>query len=358
MKSPFYDELVSLGAHWPADASRGPDHFGDPAAEYDAARRAAAVADRSFASKIELGGPDRVRLLHNLCTNDIKGLPPGRGCEAFVTNVQGKILAHVRVFAEAQSLWLDTVPGAAPALLAHFNRYVIMEKVELADRTGEFAQLLVVGPAAKRVVAAAAQRDVPELSDLEHVAVSLAGHACRLMNNDSLGLPAIELRLAAGNARPVWQAVWHAGQPLGLRAMGERAYETLRVEAGLPDYGVDIDDSNLPQEVGRDRRDISFTKGCYLGQETVARIDALGHVNRHLVGLAIPGQRAVPPAGSAISAADKVAGKVTSAVFSPALDCPIALGYVRRGLEKPGTEVVIDSAGTPVPASVRALPFR
>lgn len=359
MKSPLHDELAARGGQYSkTDDHAAPDDFGDPAAEYDAARSAAAILDRSALSKIELRGRDRAKFLHNLCTNDIKGLAAGRGCEAFVTTVQGKIMAYVRVFAGAESIWIDTVPGAAAALLAHFDRYLIMEKVEPADRTADFAQLLLVGPRAKAIVTAAAEGTIPDLHHLEHADVAISGETCRLSCNDALGVPGYELLMPAGCASTVWRRIWTVGQPISLKPAGERTYHVLRVEAGLPVFGEDIDDSNLPQEVGRDKLAISFTKGCYLGQETIARIDALGHVNRYLAGVAVPDHRDPPARGAGISSGGKSVGNVTSAAFSPALNSAIALGYVRRGFEKTGTELIIETPGQQLRAVVRALPFQ
>ena len=359
MNSPLRDLLLALGGQYAeADRSGTPRHFGDSRREYGTACHAAVVIDRSLVTKIELCGRDRARFLHNLCTNEDKGLPVGQGCEAFLTNVQGRILSYVRVLAGAESHWIDTVPGAAPTLLAHLTRYLITEQVELLDRTSDFAELLVVGPQAPSIVAAVIGSGAPELRDLGHVNTVIAGTSCQLIRNDSLSLAGYEFRVSVGQAAAVWQAIWQAGQPLGLRAMGDEAFEILRVEAGVPVYGADIDESNFPQEVRRDERTISYTKGCYLGQETVHRIWAMGHVNRYLVGLAVPGSSTPPTSGSVISAADKQIGKITSSVYSPSLNCPVALGYVRRGFEKPGGGVTIGSGETLLHASIRELPFR
>jgi folate-binding protein YgfZ len=358
MNSPLREEFVSIGGQFAEPDAAVTDHFGDPVAEYEAARTAVAILDRSPLSKIEVGGRDRAKFLHNLCTNDIKGLNPSRGCEAFFATVQGKVMAHVRVFAAAESIWIDTVAGAATALLAHFDRYLIMEKVEVADRTGQFAQLLLVGPRAYDVVSAAMESTISEMRPLEHVEVSIAGTTCRLICSTSLGIAGFELLVPAGNAVNIWRHIWHIGHPLGMKPAGEQAYHILRVEAGLPVFDVDIDDSNLPQEVGRDSLAISFTKGCYLGQETIARIDALGHVNRHFVGLAISGASELPASGTPISFGGKSVGHVTSAAFSPARQSSIALGYVRRGFQKPGTELIIDSPSQGFRAVVHSLPFQ
>jgi folate-binding protein YgfZ len=293
-----------------------------------------------------------------LCTQDVTGLAAGHGCEAFLTSVQGKILFFVRVFADTDSLWLDTIPGTANALLAHLDHYRISEKVEMIDCSAQFAQLLLIGPRARECLSTAEGASVSIPCNLDHASVSLAGHTCTLIHDTSLVHPAYELRVPAATVAEVWQAISQAGKALGLMPIGTRAFESLRIEAGWPVYGRDIDESNLPQEVGRMERAVSFTKGCYLGQETVARIDALGHVNRHLVGLLIPSHSESPPSGARIMAGDKVLGQVTSSTYSVAFGHAIALGYVRRGQERPGTELVIELPSTGVRAVVSALPFR
>jgi tRNA-modifying protein YgfZ len=308
-------------------------------------------------TKIELTGRDRTKFLHNLCTQDIKGLEPGHGCEAFLTNAQGRILYFVRAFADAESLWLDTVPGVAKTLLAHLDHFRISERVEMTDRSSQFAQVLFMGPKARDCLVAAGA-SAPASGDLAHANVVLAGQNCALIHIATLVQPAYELRIPAAYVADIWQAMWRAAMPLGLLPMGTSAFDSLRVEAGWPEYGRDIDETNLPQELGRTERAVSFTKGCYLGQETVARIDALGHVNKHLVGLMIPSERDLPPSGAQIILGDKVLGQVTSSAYSVPLGHAIAMGYVRRGHERPGTELVIESRNKAVRAVVYALPFR
>ncbi len=354
--SPLQDGTASAAARH--DGGDEPADYGDAAAEYRAALEHAALFRLPRATKIELRGADRARFLHGLCTNDVKGLPAGRACEAFITTVQAKILAAVRIAATTQSLTVDTVPGMAAVLLAHLDRYLITEKVELGDRTADFADLVVAGPAAFGVLSGLAA-DLPELGDAALAdPVDVAGGPCRVLRWDALGVPTYELRVSALAAEEVWKTMRDAGRAAGLRPAGRTARDTLRVEAGTPEYGVDIDATNFPQEIGRDERAISYTTGCYLGQETVARIHALGHVNRLLVGIAMPGLREAPPRGSALSSDGKTIGRLTSAVFSPALGCVVGLGYVARGREKPGTAVAVATPDGPVSATVRSLPLR
>jgi folate-binding protein YgfZ len=364
MSSPITNIFESLGAIFDeANPRRAPVHFGDWQAEYRAACETVAIFDCSPKTKIELSGRDRVRFLNNLCTNDIKRLASGAGCEAFFTNAQGKILFFVRVFAAPNSIWIDTVPDVAPSLLAHLDRYRISEQVDWADRSADFAQLLIIGPRALDCLTAAAGTAVPELADFDHSMIVLAGSPCLLIRHTTLVHPAFELRVPAASVAGVWQDVWRAGRSLGMRAMGTSAFEAIRVEAGWPVYGWDIDASNLPQEMGRTARALSFTKGCYLGQETVARIDAMGHVNRHFIGLIVAHDADPPDRGAQVlsrsgsGSGEKIVGQVTSSAYSPSRGHAIALGFVRRGHEQAGTQLVIDCQGKAVGAEACMLPI-
>jgi folate-binding protein YgfZ len=342
MPSPLAEISGSLGARFGDDRSGIAIDFCDWQEEYFAAELSAALWDRSDSTKVEVTGKDRSRFLHNLCTNDIKNLAVGRGCEAFFTNSQGKTLFFTRLFSGSDSIWIDTVPGAAPALLAHLDRYRISEKVDFVDRSDAFAQVLAAGPSAIDCVADAAGSALPSLEGMGHAVLRIAGTDCAVVGNDALVQPAVEIRIPVSGVVAVWAALWDAAQPRGARPAGSQAFETLRIEAGWPESGRDFDESNLPQEIGRTARAVSFTKGCYLGQETVARIDALGHVNRHLVRLAIPSITDTPTAGGTPLASDgKTCGNITSAAYSPSRKHTIALGYVRRGYEREGTKLTM-----------------
>lgn len=270
-------------------------HLPELQAEYEALTRGSGIVDLSDRSKLELRGADRVKFLNSFCTNDIKRLAPGQSCEAFICNVKGHVIGHVNVLAREDALWLDTVPGQAAKLLAHLDRYLIREDVQLADRTADYRAMLVTG-----------QQNAG-------FDVAMAGPPAYLLwLNDEEELP--------GTFIPC----------------GREALEIVRLERGYPWYGIDITDDNLPQEVERTAQAISFTKGCYLGQETVARIDALGHVNKTLCGVAFQGVE-VPAVGLELKTGEKVIGQVTSAAWSPQFGRPLALAYVRRGHNTPGT---------------------
>ncbi|HEX4146953.1 MAG TPA: glycine cleavage T C-terminal barrel domain-containing protein [Pirellulales bacterium] len=304
--------------------------------EYDALTTGAGLVDFGGRTLVEISGDDRARFLHNLSTNDIVKLAVQSGCEAFLTNVQAKILAHVLVFAEPESLVLETVAGQGPSIVTHLDRYLVRERVKLVDRTNDWAEWFLAGPGAPQVLEKLCGDVVPQQAWISAPA-SIAGQAVSLRRVDIVGPAGF---LIAG-PRAAAAAVGEAQVAAGATPVGAAAFEVARIEAGFPLYGRDISERNLPQEVARDDRTISFRKGCYLGQETVARIDALGHVNQLLVGLRVNSPEVVPAGLELLSAGAKV-GHVTSAAFSPRQQCNVALGYVRRGNHAPGTR--LDSA--------------
>jgi len=316
------------------------------AEQYAALTRGAGLVDFSDRTQLELTGADRAAFLHNLSSNEIRKLAPGEGCEAFLLNVQGKIVGHVLVFC-GDSLVLETVPGEAEKLLAHLDRYLIREKVTLQDRSGDWAELLLAGAeAAQRLQSLGV---TPPQKLLAHVAGQVAGHDVSLRAVEMAGAGSFLLSCERDELSAIREALLAAG----FVACEEAAFDSARIEAGWPLYGRDLTADNLPQEIDRDRQALSFVKGCYLGQETVARIDALGHVNKTLVGLKFFGSK-VPAAGLEVTADGKTLGTVTSAAWSPRLSAPLALAYVRRGHNAPG-QALQSSRGE---AEVVALPLR
>jgi folate-binding protein YgfZ len=302
-------------------------------ADYNALTHSAGVADVSDRTQVELTGQDRAKFLHNLCTNEVRKLAPGAGCEAFLLNAQGHILGHVYVFAGERSHVLDSVPGQGEKIVAHLDRYLIREDVQLADRSGVWGELLLAGPESPALLGRCGVSAPPQ-ARLAHVDVELAGVRVSIRRVE-LVLPVAYLISCELSAVA---AVSQALQSQEARACGPEAVEAARIEAGQPFYGRDIHDRSLPQEVARDAQAISFVKGCYIGQETVARIDALGHVNRTLAGVKFAGER-VPESGAELVRDGQSVGQVISAVFSPRLSAPLALAYLRRGSNTPGTRL-------------------
>jgi len=320
----------------------------DVKAEHAALTGGVAVADFSYRTQVELTGDDRAKLLHNFTTGKIRELPAGGGCETFITDAKAGIVAHVFVFSGDESIVLETAAGQAAKIIAHLDRYIIRDKVELHDRSQEWAELLLAGPAAPDLLNRCAGSDVPQQL-FQHAPISLAGRQAWVRRIDFTG--PVDFLVSCNRADA--PAIKEELQKAGAVPVGAEAVEAARIEAGSPLYGRDIFERTLPQEVNRDARTISFTKGCYLGQETVARIDALGHVNKLLVGVKF-GTEAAPQARTEMTANGKSVGQVTSAAFSPRLGTPLALAYVGRGHNAVGTQLE-SSAGR---AEVVSLPVR
>lgn len=357
-QTPFHALETTAGAVFVESGGwRLPAHFGDGSAEYEQVREQCAFFDFSHHGRLHVAGRDAASFLHNLCTNDVLRLPENSACEAFLTTGQAKIVAHVLIerltSSDGSSAYaLETPPGLAEKVLKHLDRHLISERVELADRSDETAQLHLAGPRAPEVLQKIAG-EVTSLQPLQHVDRTLSdGSACRNRRHDPLGVPGFDMVVASHEAARLWEVL----RSVGAHPAGEDPYHTLRLEAGMPLYGVDIDETNLPQEVGRDEQTISFTKGCYIGQETVARIRTYGHVNRQFVGLKIPHEGVVPHRATVFREGKEI-GHVTSSAYSPRLGTTIALGYVRRGSHLPGTAVEIEADGQRLTAEVVVLPF-
>ena len=300
--------------------------------QYRALTAGVGIAELAGRTIIAVTGSDRVSFLQSFTTNDVKKLVPGRGCEAFVTSSQGKSIGHVLIFCEPNQFILETSPGQAEALIAHFNRYVITEDVQFVDRTTELREFLVAGEKSADLLSS---QGVDRLSGLlEHTPATISGCSVTVRHVEYAGPQSFFIQVSTNDAATVAGALVAAGE---VRCDGP-SVESARIEAGFPLFGLDITDDNLPQEVGRDAQAISFTKGCYLGQETVARIDAIGHVNRLLVRLKIDSDR-LPASGDSVLAGEQPVGHITSASWSPRFSVPLALGYVRRNQAKAGAKI-------------------
>ena len=283
-------------------------------------------------------------------------LPLGAGCEAFFCTAKAKVVAHaliyhVRIAADKDALWLDVAPGQAQPLIQHLDHFLIAERVEMADRTADFAQFHLAGPRAKAVLETALGESIPDLERLQHMERTLGtGTTCNIRRNDPLGLPGYDLVCLQSRGADVQQTLMAAGAGLA----GPEVYEVLRVEAGTPVFGADIDENRFVVEVGRTEA-ICYTKGCYLGQEPIVMArDRAGHVNRAFRGLKLNASGVV---GAKLLADDgKEVGVVTSAVVSPRLGS-IGLGYVRRGHEQSGTELRFGADAGGGSAVVAELPM-
>jgi folate-binding protein YgfZ len=330
------------------------------------------VFDQSHRGKVELTGSEAARFLHNLTTQDVLNLPAGEGREGFAVTAKSRVVAYFLVFhvkspRGESSYWLNLPPGAPEATLKHLDHYRISEQVEFTDRTHDFAQLHVTGPQAPAVLERAMGTALPQLTevqDLQYFPVPLTPFAiCR---RDLPGMTSFDVfSPASAVSEAVWEqltpaggtwpeVLWNRLAEAGAKAAGREAFEILRIEAGTPAWGPDIDETTFVPEVGRARQAISYTKGCYLGQEPIVMARDRGQVNRTLLGLKLTGGPA--PHGAVVLRDGKEVGRVTSSVQSPRLGA-IALAYIRRGNQEPGTAVEVEVEGTRRPAVVSMLPF-
>jgi folate-binding protein YgfZ len=314
----------------------------DLASEYRALTNGCGLIDRSQRGKLALTGSERKSFLAGQVTNDIEGLRAGGGCYAAFLTHKGKMLGDLRVLAAEDEgaepeLLLDTERATLQALFDMVRRYKIGYDVELHKRTVQRGLLSLVGPGARAVAGA---EDLPA-EEHAHRAGEVAGHPVRLIVTDS----GIDVLCAAEDTDAVRDALMAAGAT----PVSEQAAEILRVERGRPRYGYELDDTTIPQEAGLNERAVSFTKGCYVGQETVARLFYRGKPNRHLRGLRLSEPVA---AGAELRLGERVVGRVATSIVSP-LHGPIALALVRREAA-PGDAVEVAGSAT---AQVVALPF-
>jgi folate-binding protein YgfZ len=300
---------------------------------YDAATEGAAVVSLDGWETLNVQGADGAQFLHNMCTNDIRSLQPGEGCEAFFTDVKGKIVAHAFVLAGAQALQLIVAPGQAGPLIAHLDRYIIREQAALSDVSAELGWKLLVGRQAAATLERLGVASRPS-APWSHSRGAIASVEVQCLRCPLPWCGGYLLGIQTSHAADVASAIRDAGA----ENCAEDVWHALRIESNWPLWNVDFDSTNLPQEIGRDAQAIHFRKGCYLGQETIARIDALGHVNKRLVQLEI--HSASPSsAGAELYKDEQPVGRITSAAWSPRAGGPLALAMVRRGANEPGAVV-------------------
>lgn len=324
-------------------------------AGYDAAGKTAAWADLDGYGRLEVRGPDALTFLHNLCSSDLVKLPSGQGCEAFFLDLKGRIVAYAVVFKGDNYLWVDCGPGGAEKLRCHLERYAAVSDVTVLDRSSSHVHWHLVGPRATDLVHQAVELSISFADNLRFAASGSDDARLLVCRRDRSALPGYDLSIPRPEANGAWNRLTAVRDAFGLVDLSAEAAETLRIEAGLPVYGKDISDDNFPQEVGREAHAISFTKGCYLGQETVARIDALGHVNRKLTGLVIDG---LPTAtGVEVRDGERAVGTLTSSTFSPRRNATIGLAMLRAESATPGQRLTVVEEPHSFVAEVVSLPF-
>jgi glycine cleavage system T protein len=333
-----------------------PSSFGSVEDEYGALRNGAGLLDLSHRGRLLVRGADAPRFLHGMVSNEVKELEIGQGNYAFVLNPHGHILADLRVFRlDAETFLLDCEPQLLEVIRQQLDHHIIADAVELEDQTAQLVCLAVEGPRAGEVLQQALGFDPLPMRPLEHF--HREDLSARILRASISGAEGYWILAAPETAAEFWRkanpsrARKQADNEVSVRPVGFEALEIRRIEAGIPRYGLDMDAKTLPQETGQ-MRALSFTKGCYIGQETVERIHSRGHVNRQLVGLRFDGKCEVAR-DMMVLVKGHPSGFITSAAYSFGLRRTIALAYLRRESAEPGTPAMIGSN----PAEVTALPF-
>lgn len=344
MRIPAYDWHQQKGAVFEDYfGCEVPSHYGNFQDEYARLRNEFTVRDVSHFGKIKVTGRDRSRFLQGMLTNDIKALDPGKGTFALFLDVKGHIHADMKVYAFPDHLLLVLQHYLVEKLMNGLDRYIMSEDVRMQDVTADLSMVQILGPTAAEYLQDRGFNQLPEVS-YNHRIVSVAG-----LDFSLIRLPAGFAFLEQGGTVP---ARTHLLESLSGPMLGGRAFEIYRIESGIPLMQKDMDETNFPQECGLEAA-LDFQKGCYLGQETMARIDAQGHVNRHLVGIA---SRTPVTSGDKIFRDSKEVGRITSATHSLLLRQPFSLGYIRREFAKEGERVEVGAHNTT--AIVRNLPLK
>ncbi|HEY7390359.1 MAG TPA: glycine cleavage T C-terminal barrel domain-containing protein [Bryobacteraceae bacterium] len=285
---------------------------------YEALRRGAAWFDVTARGRLRVTGRDRARLLHNVTTNEVKQLAPGSGCYAFLLTPQGRIQADLNLFCFTDHFFIDTEPELRETVPRLILKYKVADHVEVEDISGTTWAIAIEGPGAVEALSAAG---MPAPSEpYSHVPWG----ECTVANISETAQPGFRIFVPASHPRPTLDAITLAS---------EADVRQVRIENGRPRFGEDIRETTLPQETGQ-MHAVNFQKGCYIGQEIVERIRAQGHVNKHLVRLAVE-TPAPPPRGTKLMADGKEVGEITSAVWSPQYGVA-ALAYVRVPHTEPG----------------------
>jgi folate-binding protein YgfZ len=321
------------------------EHFGDQLAEYRILRERGGVLDLSFRGRLCLTGSDRKRFLHGQITNNVKDLDVGQGCYAALTTAKGKMQSDLNVYCLADELLLDFEPGYQQAVTQRLEKYIIADDVQVVDPSAQYGLLGVQGPMAGSIILRSGLNlALPDkLFSFTRSNDSGSGELYCMNHPRGQGI-GFDLFIPTRQLASAAEKLLHAARDAGGGMCGCQALEMIRIEAALPRFGADMDESNLPPEAGIETRAVSYTKGCYIGQEVLARIRTYGQVSKTLRRLRLADDLAQLPARSdRLFHGDKEAGYITSALVSPAFKCNIALGYVRREYST-GAELRLHSA--------------
>lgn len=334
-------------------------HYGDYFAEHASLRNSVGVIDLSFRGRLCLLGADRQNFLNGQVTNNVKDLKSSQGCYAAVITAKGKMQSDLNIYNLENEILLDFEPGLSETVKQRLEKYIISEDVQIVDVTPHYGLLSVQGPKSAEVVNNLDLGFVlpDKMLQFSSVKNETLGEIY-LMNQPRVGNLGFDLFVPTNSLGAVADKLIAAAKQLGGRACGWNALEVARIEAGIPRFGADMDETNLPTEAGLDSRAVSYTKGCYIGQEVIARIRTYGQVAKALRGLRLADDlKTLPTKGDKLFLGEKDVGYITSAIASPTFKANIALGYVRREANKIGTELILRTKDSDSVVKIVELPF-
>jgi folate-binding protein YgfZ len=331
----------------PEDTLTTTANFGDVRAEFQELLTGCGVYGLSWRAKATLTGSDRVRWLNGIITNNIRDLSLGHGVYAFLLNPQGRILGDLYAYARADSLVIDTDAPQLPKILELFDHYIIMDDVEVSDSTGKISAIGVKGPNARATLQASGI-NFPELQPLSFADVTWRNIPLTVIRGDGPMVASYEVWASPESIGSIGDAL----EKSGAKPAGTTALNYLRIAEGIPQYGQDIRERDLPQETEQERA-LHFTKGCYIGQEIVERIRSRGAVHRKFAGFLVDG--ALPTPGLKIRIDGKEVGEITSSAALPIAngEYPVAMGYIRREVGTPGKQIELENTKL----NIAHLPF-
>jgi len=337
-----------------------PDAFTDPALEYEALTHTTGIIDHAVAGVLRLRGKDRVRFLNAMVTNDVAALQTGRSVAALVTTTKGRVMAELLVLARAEELVVMVLQGPVTRVAESLESHIIADDVELENASGSFAVIAVEGPKCRELVWRIFPREPLPMEAGAFTENAYQDLRATVVRHSVVGDKGLLLLVPRGDHERIKSYLVQGAVGLDGAEVGRMAWNTRRVENGRPWFGIDVSEENFPAECGLDTH-VSYEKGCYLGQETIARMHYRGHPNWKLVGLAgdhLPAVGAPLCAADASADASTTSGRITSAVLSPVLGRALCLGFVRATLATPGAEFLVREGDQAESLNIVELPIK
>ncbi|PYP85255.1 MAG: hypothetical protein DMF61_16910 [Blastocatellia bacterium AA13] len=355
-RGPLHDVEAALGAKFEVlNGWAAPAVFSDPVAEHSRVRNAVGLIDKSERGMIRVSGGEATQFLNGLLTNDVKTLPQGRWLNGAFLTAHGKVRALCSIYNLGDSFLIVNDRSTHQKVWSLIFPFSYAGDFKVEDVSDQYAVLAIEGPHALPLIKELCFEPMSQMDDYEWRSTKIAGASCIISRASSTGETGFQVICDATGVSEVWEFSLMKGAFHEISPVGREASESLRVEAGIPIYGVDIDEANMLLECGLPDY-VSFSKGCYVGQEAVAMATYRGHISKKLCGIFVDAE-APPPAGAKLFEGEKEVGHVTTSILSPTLNRVICLGYVKYGFFEAGTHLSIQSGSQNLGGEITALPF-